>query len=70
MASLNGASLCNEFDGYEADIASLRKEGRITIEFDVVLTGLCCLMAILIAVFLERRTKKTSKHLIIAVRQG
>ena len=62
MGSENSASLRDEFDAYKADIASLRKEGKITKEVGVVLTGLCSLMEILIAVFLEKPTKKTSKN--------
>ena len=62
MGSESSASLRDEFDAYKADIASLRKEGKITKEVGVVLTGLCGLVEILIAVFLEKTTKKTSKN--------
>ena len=62
MACVNSASLRDEFDAYKADIASLRKEGKITKEVGVVLTGLCGLVEILIAVFLEKTTKKTSTN--------
>ena len=31
MGSVNSASLCDEFDGYKADIDSLRKEGKISV---------------------------------------
>ena len=62
MGSVNSASLRDEFDAYKADIASLRKEGKITKEVGVVLTGLCSLVEVLIAVFLEKTTKKTSKN--------
>ena len=36
MPTVNSASLRDEFDAYKADFASLRKEGKITKEFDVV----------------------------------
>ena len=62
MASVNSASLRDEFEAYKADIASLRKKSKITKEVDVVVTGLCVLVGILIAVFLEKNTKKTSKN--------
>ena len=62
MPTVNSASLRDEFYAYKADIASLRKESKITKEFDVILTGLCCLVAIMIAIFLEKTTKKTSKN--------
>ena len=41
MATVNSASLRDEFDAYKADIVSLRKEGEITEKTDKVLTGLC-----------------------------
>ena len=59
---VNSASLRDKFDGYKADIASLRKEGKTTKEIDVVFSGLCCLLAILIAILLEKTTKKTNKN--------
>ena len=62
MGSVNSTSLRDEFDAYKADIALLRKEGKITKEVGVVLTGLCSLVGILIAVFLEKTTKKTSTN--------
>ena len=36
MATVNSASLRDEFEAYKADIASLRKEGKISKEADVV----------------------------------
>ena len=62
MPTVNCDSLRDEFDAYKADIASLRKKGKIPKEVNVLLTGLCCLLEILIAVFLEKETKKTSKN--------
>ena len=62
MATVNSASLRDEFDTYKADIVSLRKEGEITENTDKVLTGLCDLVTILTAAFLEKTTKKTSKN--------
>ena len=62
MASVNSASLRDEFDGDKADIDSLRKEGKISKEADVVFSGMCRLLGILIAIFLEKTTKKTSTN--------
>ena len=39
MGSVNSASLRDEFDGYKAGTASLRKEGKISNEADVVIRG-------------------------------
>ena len=62
MSTVNGASLRDEFDAYKADIASLRKEGKITKKADEVIGGLCRLLEIMNAIFLEKETKKTSKN--------
>ena len=62
MATVNSASLRDEFDGYKAAIDSLRKEGKISKEADVVFSGLCRLLGIMIAIFLEKTTKKTSTN--------
>ena len=40
MGSVSSASLRDEFDGSKADIDSLRKEGKISKEADVVFSGL------------------------------
>ena len=39
MATVNSASLRDEFDGYKAAIDSLRKEGKISKEADVIFNG-------------------------------
>ena len=62
MPTVNSASLRDEFDAYKADIASPRKEGKISKESDVVIRTLCRLLGIVIAIFLEKTTKKTSKN--------
>ena len=62
MSTVNTASLRNEFNACKADIASLRKEGKISSEAYVVFTTLCRLLDILMVIFLEKKTKKTSKN--------
>ena len=62
MGSVNRASLRDAFDGYKADIDSLRKECKISKEADVVFSGMCRLLGILIAIFLEKTTKNTSTN--------
>ena len=46
MATVNSASLRDEFVGYKTDIDALRKEGQISKEADVVISGLCRLLEI------------------------
>ena len=62
MSTVNTASLRDEFDACKADIASLRKEGKISKEVYVVIIRLCRLLDILMVIFLEKKTKKTSKN--------
>ena len=62
MATAISASLRDEFDGYTADIDALRIEVQIPKEADVVISGMCRLLGIVIAIFLEKTTKKTSKN--------
>ena len=62
MPSVNSAFLRDEFDAYKADIASLRNEGKIKKEIDVVISRLGCLLGIMIGVFLEKTARKTSKN--------
>ena len=62
MPTVNCDSLRDEFDACKADIASLRKEGKISKEAYVVFITLCRLLDILMVIFLEKWTKKTSKN--------
>ncbi len=62
MASVNGTSLREEFDAARARIAALRKAGRISHDVDAVIGVLCSLLGILIAIFLEKTTRKTGKN--------
>ena len=62
MSTVNTASLRDQFDACKADIASLRKEGKISKEAYVVVRTFCRLLEILMVVFLEEKTKKTSKN--------
>ena len=70
MAGINSASLRDEFDGDKADIDALRKEGQISKEADVVISGLCRLLGIVITIFLETPTKKTGKNSSIPLSQS
>ena len=61
MTTVNRDSLRDDFDGYMADIDSLRTEGEITEKAAETITGLCDMMKLVMVVFLEKSTKKTSK---------
>ena len=62
MATVNSASLRDEFDVIKTDITSMRNEGKSTREADKIIDGSCRLLEMLIAILLEKTTKKTSKN--------
>ncbi len=62
MATVNAASLRGEFEGAKARVAALRRDGRVSGEVDAVVGVLPALLGLLVAVFLERTTRKTSAN--------
>ena len=60
MTTVNRDSLRDDFDGYMADIDSLRKEGEITENAAETITGLCDMMKLVMVVFLEKTSKNSS----------
>ena len=62
MATVNSASLRDEFDVIKTDITSMRDESKSTREADKIIAESCRLLEILIAILLEKTTKKTSKN--------
>ncbi len=62
MATVNPASLREEFEAAKARIAALRKDGKVSEEVDAVIGVLFTLLGILITVLLEKTTRKTSRN--------
>ena len=62
MATVNSASLRDEFDVIKTDITSMRNEGKSTREADKIIDESCRLLEVLIVILLEKTTKKTSKN--------
>ena len=62
MASVDGTSLREELEDAKARIAALRKDGKVSDEVDAVVRVLFTLLNVLIAVLLERATRKTSRN--------
>ena len=62
MPTVNGASLRAELDDAKARIAALRADGKVSEEVDAVIGVLLSLLGILVAVFLEKATPKTSAN--------
>ena len=62
MATVNAASLRQEFEDAKARVAALRADGKVSEEVDAVIGVLFTLLGILITVLLERTTRKTGRN--------
>ncbi len=62
MATVNAASLHQEFEDAKARIAALRADGKVSKDVDAVIGVLVTLLGILITVLLERTTRKRSRN--------
>jgi transposase len=62
MASVNKASLREEFDGLKAQFEHLCAEGKVTAETHALFQALLMLFELLMAVFMEKRTAKNSRN--------
>lgn len=62
MGSVNTHSVRNEMEKFEAMYAKLSKKKKIDSETHLLIQGLFTLMKLIIAVFMEKKTKKTSKN--------
>ena len=69
MATVNCASLRDEFDAWKADIDSHRKNGGITEDAYKSITSGYHMMDAVMALLLEKTTKKNSKNSSIAPSQ-
>ena len=59
MATVNAASRRAEFEAAKAPIRTLREAGKVSAEADAMFAVLTTLMSVLIAVLLEKTTRKT-----------
>ena len=62
MATVNAASLREEFETAKARIKTLREAGKVPAEADAMFGVLITLMSVLIVVLLEKTTRKTSAN--------
>lgn len=62
MPTVNKESLRNEFDALKAQFSDLRASGKVSSESQALISTLLMLMELMVAVFLEKSTKKTSKN--------
>ena len=62
MASLNKASVREEIDRLKADFYGLSAEGKVSAEIQAIMNSLFMIIELILAVFLERTTKKNNKN--------
>ncbi len=62
MGSVNTNSVRNEMEKFEAMYAKLSKNKKIDSETHLLIQGLFMLIKLIVAVFMEKQTKKTSKN--------
>ena len=62
MPTVNGASLRAEVEDARARVAALRADGKVSEEVDALFRVLFAMLDLLVAVLLERTTRKTSRN--------
>jgi len=62
MASLDKRSVRDEFDKIKSDLDQLSKDGKVSVEVGLVIRSLFTLLEIVLAIFMEKKTKKTSNN--------
>jgi len=62
MATINGTSLREEIDRLKSQFQELNAEGKVSGEVKAVMDAMLMIVELMLAIFLERTTKKTSKN--------
>lgn len=62
MASMDKSSVREEFYSLKSDFSKLSKGKKVSPELKVIVTGLIMLMEVVLAIFLEKTTKKTKDN--------
>lgn len=62
MASLDKTSVREEVDTLKADFERLSREGKVTAETAALFKSLFLIVELILSIFLERKTRKTSKN--------
>lgn len=62
MGVVNRQSIRDEFDQTKSELKALARAGKVSQEVQVLINGLITIMELLIAIFMEKQTKKTSKN--------
>ncbi len=62
MSTLDKASVRKEIDRLKDDFEQLRVQGKVTAESQAVMSSLFMIVELILAIFLEQTTKKTSRN--------
>lgn len=62
MATLDQSSVRNEVARLKADFNTLRDEGKITVESQVLMNSMFMIVELILSIFLEKTTRKHSKN--------
>lgn len=62
MAFVNKTSLRSEFDSLKEQFETLKSQGKVSPELQILIRSMIVLFEVLISVFMEKTTKKTSKN--------
>ena len=61
MASMDKQSVRNEFDKLKSQFGELQEQNKVSSDIKALVGALFLLMELMLAIFLERKTKKDSK---------
>ena len=62
MAVMDKQSVRKEFDRLKSDFNALSKTKKVSTELKIIVNGLILLMEVILAIFLEKKTKKTKDN--------
>jgi len=62
MASLDKTSVRNEVEKLKTDFEQLRRNGKVTVEVQAIMSSMLMMIELILAIFLERATKKNSDN--------
>jgi hypothetical protein len=62
MASLDKTSVRNQVEKLKTDFEQLRRDGKVTVEVQAIMSSMLMMIELILAIFLERATKKNSDN--------
>ena len=62
MANLDKTSVRNEVEKLKTDFEQLRRNGKVTVEVQAIMSSMLIMIELILTIFLERTTKKNSDN--------